>query len=308
VLCLIIKKRTEPLELQLLKSNRARKKVPEKIENQIITLEKGFIGETMFDQRMESLSLDSLTINDLLLETNSTHYQIDSLLISPPKIHLFEVKNFEGDYIVKGDQWKSLSTRKEIKNPLLQLSRSTSLLRQLLQQLGSNLTVEGHLIFINPEFYLYEVPPNLPIVFQPQLNRFIRTLNAQSSKISNTHHTLAKKLLSLHIKKSPFSLLPKYSFDELKKGILCGVCWNGFMEVGNQHKLKCPNCNKWEDKETAIIRSIEEFGHLFPDMKITVSTIFEWCQVIKSKKTIRNILSKRYKLIRFGRSSFYEKR
>nr|WP_304217682.1 nuclease-related domain-containing protein [Fredinandcohnia onubensis] len=98
---MIIKKRTEPLELQLLKSNRARKKLPEKIENQIITLEKGFIGETMFDQRMESLSLDSLTINDLLLETNSTHYQIDSLFISPPKIHIFEVKNFEGDYIVK---------------------------------------------------------------------------------------------------------------------------------------------------------------------------------------------------------------
>ncbi|MEK5441610.1 nuclease-related domain-containing protein [Fredinandcohnia sp. FSL W7-1320] len=304
---MIIKKRTVPLELQLLKSNRARKKVPEKIEHQIITLEKGFIGETIFDQRMESLSLDSLTINDLLLETNRAHYQIDSLLISPPKIHIFEVKNFEGDFIVKGDQWKSLSTGKEIKNPLLQLSRSTSLLRQLLQQLGSNLTVEGHLIFINPEFYLYEAPPNLPIVFQPQLNRFVRSLNAQSSKIYDTHHTLAKKLLSIHIKKSPFSLLPAYDFDELEKGILCGECWNGFMEIGNQHKLKCPKCNKWEDKETAIIRCIEEFEHLFPHMKITVSTIFDWCQVIKSKKTIRKILSKRYKLIQFGRSSFYVK-
>ena len=306
MLCLIIKKRTEPLELQLLKSNRARKKVPEKIENLIITLEKGFIGETMFDQRMESLSLDSLTINDLLLETNSTHYQIDSLLISPPKIHIFEVKNFEGDYIVKGDQWKSLSTRKEIKNPLLQLSRSTSLLRQLLQQLGPNLTVEGHLIFINPEFYLYEVPPNLPIVFQPQLNRFIRTLNAQPSKISNTHQTLAKKLLSLHIKKSPFSLLPKYSFDELKKGILCGVCWNGFMEVGNQYKLVCGKCGNNEDIEAAVIRSVEELRLLFPDLKITTKTVFDWCKVIKDKRTIRKILASNYNFVSSGKYSYYK--
>ncbi len=303
---MIIKKRTVPLELQLLKSNRARKKVPEKIENQIITLEKGFIGETMFDHRMESLSLDSLTINDLLLETNRAHYQIDSLLISPPKIHIFEVKNFEGDYIVKGEQWKSLSTGKEIKNPLLQLSRSTSLFRQLLQQLGSNLTVEGHLIFINPEFYLYEAPPNLPIVFQPQLNRFIRHLNAQSSKIYDTHYALANKLLSLHIKKSPFSLLPEYSFDELEKGILCGECWNGFMGIGNQYKLVCGKCMKSEDIEAAVIRSVEELRLLFPDLKITTKTVFDWCKVIKDKRTIRKILANKYNFVSLGKYSYYE--
>ncbi|WP_268762197.1 nuclease-related domain-containing protein [Bacillus sinesaloumensis] len=87
-----------------------------------MTLEKGFSGETMFDDRMGSLSLDSLTINDMFLETNSTFYQIDSLLISQYKMHVFDVKNFEGDYILNGDQWKILSTGKEVKNPLLQLS------------------------------------------------------------------------------------------------------------------------------------------------------------------------------------------
>ncbi|WP_408605273.1 nuclease-related domain-containing protein [Bacillus timonensis] len=40
------------------------------------------MGEKMFDQRLEKLSLDYLILNDLLLETSNTHYQIDSLLIS----------------------------------------------------------------------------------------------------------------------------------------------------------------------------------------------------------------------------------
>ncbi|MEH7236244.1 nuclease-related domain-containing protein [Bacillus sp. JJ1562] len=305
---MIIKTRTVPAELQPLWSIRARKIVSEKIENQVNTLEKGFIGETMFDQHLESLSLDCLIINDLLLETNNTHYQIDSLLISQPKIHIFEVKNYEGDFVVNGDRWQSLSSGKEIKNPLLQLKRSESLFRQLIHKIGSNLTVEGHLVFINPKFQLYQATPNLPIIFPSQLSRFINNLNSQSSHLVENHHTLAKKLLSLHIEESPFSLLPKYCFDEMEKGILCAVCWSGFMGKGNQNKLTCPNCGSWEDKETAVIRSIKEFEHLFPDLKITVSTIFKWCKVIKSTKTIRKILSKKYNLIHSGRSSYYKRR
>ncbi|THE09442.1 NERD domain-containing protein [Bacillus timonensis] len=303
-----MKTRTLPNELTPLRSIRARQKVTEKIENQVHILEKGFIGETWFDQQLENLSLDCLIINDLLLETNNTHYQIDSLLIFRRKIHLFEVKNYEGDYVVNGDRWQSLSSGKEIKNPLLQLTRSESLFRQLLQQLGSNFTVESHLVFINPEFYLYQASPNLPIIFPSQLTRFLNNLRSQSSSLVEKHHALAKKLLSLHIKKSPFSLQPQYSFGEMEKGILCGLCWSGFMKCGNQHKLTCPNCGCWEDKELAVTRSIEEFEQLFPNIKITVSTIFEWCNVIKSKKTIRKILSKNYNLIQSGRSSYYERR
>ncbi|MGN7297806.1 hypothetical protein [Ferdinandcohnia sp. SAFN-114] len=64
---MIIKKRTIPFELLLLRSIQARM-------NQIITLEKGYHGEKMFDQKLEKLSVECLIINDLLLETANTHY------------------------------------------------------------------------------------------------------------------------------------------------------------------------------------------------------------------------------------------
>lgn len=304
---MIIKTRTVPLELLYLRPLRVRKKVTEKTENRIISLEKGFIGETMFDQHMESLSLDSLTINDLLLETNNTHYQIDSLLTSQHKNHIFEVKNFEGDYVINGDRWQNLSSGKEIKNPLLQLSRSESLFRQLLQQHGyNNLTVEGHLVFINPNFYLYQVSPKLPIIFPSQIERFIGNLNAQSSKLVERHHKLANMLLSQHITKSPFLSVPPYNIDELEKGILCNRCWSGFMWSGDQYKLICKKCGNIEDIETAVIRSAEELKLLFPDIRITTKTVFDWCKVIKDKRTIRKILTNNYRFVSLGKYSYYE--
>lgn len=302
---MIIKKRTIPLELLLLRSIRARMNVFEKTENQIITLEKGYIGEKMFDQRLEKLSLDCLIINDLLLETANTHYQIDSFLISQPTIHIFEVKNFEGDYLIEGNRMRLLSG-KEIKNPLIQLSRSESLFRQLLQQHGFNLKVEAHLVFINPQFYLYGASPDLPIIFPSQLGRFMNQLNSHSSKLVGKHHALAKKLMGLHVKESPFTLLPEYSFDGLAKGILCVGCYSGFMKNGDHHYLTCEKCHFVENMESAILRSIKEFSLLFPDRKITTNAIYEWCNVIKSKATIRKLLQSNYKHVHFGNSSYFE--
>ncbi|MCC3355602.1 nuclease-related domain-containing protein [Bacillus sp. REN16] len=302
---MIIKERSEPSELVLLKILQARMKVLEKTVNQIVSLEKGFIGEKMFDQRMIKLTLDSLTINDLLLETNNTHYQIDSLLITKPKIHLFEVKNFEGDYLLDGDCIRFLSG-KEIKNPLLQLYRSVSLFRQLLQQLRINYTVEGHLVYINPEFYLYNATPDLPIIFPSQLDRFVKQLNTQSSRLIENHHGLANKLLGLHIKDSPYSRLPGYSFENLEKGVICGRCGKGFMVSGDHHYLTCKKCNFVENKDAAVLRSVIEFSLLFPDKRITTNGIYEWCKVIKSKATIRKLLQENYKHVYYGNSSYFE--
>ncbi len=254
---------------------------------------------------MIKLALDYLFINDLLLETNNTHYQIDSLLITQPKIHIFEVKNYEGDYLLDGDCLRLLSGR-EIKNPLNQLSRSVSLFRQFLQYHRMNFAVEGHLVFINPEFYLYNASPELPIIFPSQLERFIKQLNTQPSRLIGKHHGLANKLLASHIKDSPYSIVPEYSYDKMVKGILCVRCGNGFMVSSDHQHLTSVNCNFVENKESAILRSVKEFSLLFPDKKITTSAIYEWCKVINRQKTIRKVLQENYKHLHLGNSSYFE--
>jgi hypothetical protein len=55
-----------------------------------------------------------------------------------------------------------------------------------------------------------------------------------------------------------------------------------------------------------VLRNVEELLLLFPDRKITVATVENWCQII-SRKTIRRILSKNFKEMGNGPATYYIK-
>ena len=286
---MIIKPREEPLKLKILRSLNSRMDLSAKEKHNYHNLEKGYNGELIFDERIKIISNDRLILNDLLFEYNNTICQIDSLVINSKSIYLFEVKNYEGDYLIEGDRWYSLP-KSEIKDPLLQLKRTESLIRRLFQEIGCNYSIESFLVFVNPEFHLYQAPLHLPVIYPNQLNRFINNEKKKPSKITETHSQLADRLLSFHLNETPYSRLPKYDFDMLKKGVLCPRCYSFY----NQCKitLACKNCDSSEVVNKAILRSVEEFKVLFPTLKLTTNNIYEWCDRTHSKKTIRKILSK----------------
>ncbi len=304
---MIIKPRHESLELKILRSLKARMNLSKKDESYYWIIEKGFIGEQKFDKWLENLSIDSYVLNDVLLEYNNTVFQIDTLLISPETIYIFDVKNYEGDFFIEADKWCTIS-RNEIKNPLLQLKRSENLFRQLLQDLGFTSTIETYLVFINSNFHLYQAPLNLPIIFPTQLNRFINQINIKSSNLKEKHSKFVKQLLSILLTESPYIRLPEYHYDQLKKGLTCMFC-HSFINTFTKLHLVCNKCGKNEENmELAVLRSIEEFKILFPDRKITTNAIYDWCKIIKSKKIIRRILSTNFKIMGHGKSSFYVNR
>ncbi|WP_235864055.1 nuclease-related domain-containing protein [Sutcliffiella halmapala] len=298
-----MKDRLESSELTIMRSLNARMSLGEKEKTYYGNLEKGFKGELKFDQWLENLSDDYIVLNDLLFEINNTLFQIDSLVISSNTVYFFEVKNYEGDFFISGDRWYSLS-KTEIKNPLLQLKRNASLFRQLLQSLGFNITIESYVIFVNPEFQLFQAPLNQPIIFPNQLNRFSTKLRKKSAELNEESRELAEQLLSLHLSESPYSRLPKYEYDKLKKGVICLNC-RGFYSAMIRTNLMCEGCGNKEDYQIAVLRSVREFTQLFPDSKIITRKIYEWCNGIVSNKSIRKILISNYKLIESGTSSYY---
>jgi hypothetical protein len=129
-----------------------------KEKNHFENLVKGYEGEKRFDNWLKGSESDGLLLSDLLFETNNTFFQIDSLYFTPHTIYLFEVKNYTGDFFVEGEKWYS-SSRLEIKNPLFQLKRNESLFRRLLQENKFTFSVEAYVVFVNPEFHLYQAPP-----------------------------------------------------------------------------------------------------------------------------------------------------
>ncbi|GAE25399.1 hypothetical protein JCM9140_1391 [Halalkalibacter wakoensis JCM 9140] len=301
---MILKSRNEPVELQVLRSLRLRMRLTNKEESYYLQLDKGYEGEKKFDRWIEPLLADKLLLTDLLLECSNSLFQIDSLLLTSNMIYLFEIKNFEGDFLIEDDKWYT-NTKKEIKNPLLQLKRNESLFRRSLQEIGCTFPIESYLIFINPNFHLYQAPTNTSIIFPTQLNRFYFKLSQSPSSLKDSHFKLANQVRSLHLSESPFNRLPVYQYDILKKGIPCPNCKNKFYKIDTRTTVLCHTCGHKEKVESAVLRCIKEFKLLFPKEKITTNTIHEWCEVVPSKKSIRNILFKHFTLTRRGKSAYF---
>src|ERR1700748_2242237 len=144
---MLMKPHIEPVELKLLRYLSKRKNLSSKEKLHYLNLEKGYEGESKVAAWLKNLTSESIILYDLLLENNNSLFQIDTLLISQNTIYLFEVKNYEGDFFIKADNWYTKSGN-EIKNPLLQLKRSVSLLRRLLQDYNISFSIEAYVIFI----------------------------------------------------------------------------------------------------------------------------------------------------------------
>lgn len=300
---MIIKSRTESKQLKILRCLYKRSILTEKEVSNYLSLEKGFIGEQKFDRWLEGLSEGTLILSDLLLECNNTFFQIDTLIISQTTIYLIEIKNYEGDFMIEKDRWYTVAGA-EIKNPLLQLERCEGLLRKLLHVAGYKTPIEAYLIFVNPEFHLYQAPLKSSIIFPTQLTRFIKKLNMIPSKVTIKNTNLAEKLISLHSNNYSFIRLPDYNFENIPKGITCQYC-HSYLNKHDTFTLVCNKCNKKETIIVAVLRSVEEFKILFPEKRVTIITIYDWCKIIDSKKTIKRILATNYKQIGHGRSSYY---
>ena len=298
------KKRQIPKELRILRFLNARMVLLDQDRKNYFNAEKGFEGEKKFDLLTEKLVSDCIVINGLLLKADNTFYQIDTVIIFQKTIYLIDVKNHENNYQFEGKHLQHIKTGKIINDPYIQLQRCETLFRQLLQKLGFIFNVEAFLVFINPEFTLYQAPFNPSIIFPTQVNRFIKTLNKLPSKLNSGNEKLADLLLSMDIGDYPYAQLPNYNYEQLEKGVISPCCWT-FMTPLSRERLICPKCGLVEKVDSAVLRSVEEFRMLFPDRKITTTEIYKWCKVIKSRRAIMRILLNNYQLCGKGRYSFF---
>ncbi|MFJ5715061.1 nuclease-related domain-containing protein [Neobacillus sp. NPDC093127] len=298
------KPRAEREEIIILRSLDTRGNLTEDEKWNYLKLKKGYEGEVKFDSLTEKIQSECLILNDLLLELNNSLFQIDTLVIQD-KLYLFDVKNHEGDHFYDNGDFKFMKTGKLLKNPLDQLKRCETLFRQLLQKHVYYLPVEAWVVFINPEFTLYQAPKNQPIIYPTQLNTLMKKLNTWAGKLNGKHMKLADLLVSQHKVESPYSRVPQYEFNGLRKGVICSLCLS-FLVFVSGRKMVCNNCGCEEDVDSAVLRSVKELRLLFPDWKITTSLVQHWCGGIVSVNVIRRILHQNYKTTGTGRWLHFE--
>lgn len=301
---MVIKPYQEPMVLRIKRCLNQRMEPAPDVKQYYLNLEKGCEGEQKLAVLLEDLPNHILVLHDLLLESGNTAFQVDALLLAPHEIHFFEAKNYEGDFYIDSEKWYT-TAGKEIQNPVLQLNRSESLLRQWLRKNGSSYPVKGRVIFTHPEFTLFQAPLTLPIVLPTQLNRYINKLKTIPIKPSHYMKKLAEKFVDEHINESPYKRLPQYKFEELRKGIICGKCGSFLTSLAKKNKIVCYDCRYEDAIDASVMRTVEEFRLLFPNKRITTPVIHEWCKVIDSQKMIRRILYENFIAKGYGRHTHF---
>jgi transcription elongation factor Elf1 len=300
------KTRNESKEIKILRVLHKRIILSENDQQHFYTLKKGYEGEVLFDKLTDKLQCECYILNDLLFKVNNTTFQIDTIIIFSGRIHFYEVKNFEGDFYIDSKTNNFYKKpNKEYINPLLQLTRSNSLLRQLLNEIRCNFPIDAQVVFINPQFTLYQAPLESPIIFPTQLNKYMNKLNETSSKLNGRDKSLADRLISLHIEENPYTKLPKYEYKQLKKGFTCIVC-NSYSISVQGKRCVCDDCGHEELVSTEVLRNVNEIKILFPTMKITTNLISEWCMDKGLKRTIKKVLLKNYKQVGVRQWTYYE--
>jgi hypothetical protein len=301
--------RTESEELKKLRILNARMELTPDDKQYYLTLENGYEGEGRFDSYTACFDNKFYVLNDLLLKCGKSTFQLDTIIITQEAIFQFEIKNHSDDYYYdyKMRNFIKCNTNIKMNNPLYQLHKSMTQLQNLLQFNGFHYPIEGHVVFINPKFFLYQAPLNEPIIYHHQVDRLINNLCDKPAKLTFHHRNLADFLLKSHITNSPFSQVPPYKYGQLRKGNICASCQTLLVSVG-ERKVICRKCGHEEKFESAVIRGVEEIIILFPDMKITTNIVCEWCGLENHKKTIRRILLKNYNAFGNCKHTFYIKK
>ncbi|NMD68723.1 NERD domain-containing protein [Bacillus sp. DNRA2] len=280
--------------------------IPDDAKQRLCVLQKGYEGEVKFDEFCLEAGLAEkfLILRDLFLDHGGNKFQIDTLIITQKCLIICEVKYYQANYYFEDGEFRNSTSKQKIKNPLHQLSRCITLLTQLLQKYGLLLKIDGYVIFNHPEFFLYNASQNQPIVYLPQLKKFLDKLSALPADLNDAHRRIAQVLLERHIA-PPINLSFSYSYEGLRKGPFCWRCSSTLVSSSGR-KMVCNGCGYEEEFETAVLRGVGELRLLFPEMKIATNLVFEWCGVEGHRSRIQRVLMKNFRKIGYGKHVYYE--
>src|SRR5699024_11673776 len=103
-----------------------------------------------------------------------------------------------------------------IRNPLHQLQRAEDLLRETLHDYAFYPHIQSIVVFVNPEFYLYQAPVQSNMIFPPQIKKFLFQLSKKASYPTIQTKAIIKMLENELIIEIIFNIVIKFMFKNIK--------------------------------------------------------------------------------------------
>jgi len=286
-------------DLQYLETLYGRNGLTKLEENEYWKLLKGYQGEVQFDKFCRYFNEDLTTMDDVTLQLGNSVTQIDKLITGKDILWLADIKNYQGNYRYENHCW----TRNESilpNNICEQLSRACRIAQQILYQEGIKLTVQGVLIFINPNAQIKIVDPlNELVLDSNQIAQWLLSLK-NSSESTSWQQALYKYRISGY--KTSRITHPE-RFASLKKGICCPNCGSCATKKQFRYTLEC-HCGHSEAKEKALLRTVCEYGVIRHDIPLKKKNILEFIGEEYSPGYIEALLKKYF--VRLKNTYSYE--
>ena len=229
----------------------------------------GFGGEQELDKVFESyaFSMKHGIFHDLSL-MSSTHFQIDSLFITPSYAVLFEVKNIAGELTVRKNPPQLIRTLETgqvsgFKSPIAQLENNCSLFQDWLHSRNLSLPVYGAVVMAYASQRIEVFDSKIPVLFPSTVPLYIRKLPTASPLLDDeTFVTLLSQLNSGHRQFIPAPICETYSIrrSDIRTGVICPGC-NVLGMSWHKRKWECLKCGFRCSK--AHIQAIRDWFLLF---------------------------------------------
>lgn len=224
----------------------------EKIHSDFYNGKAGFGGEKEFDYYLREFipPYPHAILHDLYLKQDQSYFQMDSILITPSVIILFEIKNIAGKLHIKQNPTQFIresatGQRTVLKSPLAELERKKHFFTRWLQQRNIEIPLMEYVVFAYRNELTIENLAASNLAFSYEIPNKLRILNMQPDILTPEQiHRLANELKNAHREYEPFPLTEKYDLTtkELTSGIACPNC-NRLSMRWQSRKWRCLTCN-----------------------------------------------------------------
>jgi hypothetical protein len=281
------------------------------VTDQLNRARAGYDGETHFDKHLREFmpNYPHAILHDVYLNQGGAYFQMDSILITPATIIVFEVKNIAGKLIFMGNPDRFVrelnnGERKPMDSPIAQLDRKEYFLKEWLSKRGIQAPIQGVVVLAFENELQLDSTPKKHITFAFQVPNYLYSLPLDQGKISSIQiKNIATEMKRRHSDFNPFPMIKTWdvSPEDFKRGVQCQSCQFFGMQWKNQ-KWNCPKCKSTSTE--SHIETAKDWFYLV-DNKIT-NRQFRHFASIENQQVAKRLL-KRSGLQLYGklRTSYY---
>ena len=267
-----------------------------KLQRDCYNSQAGFGGERNFDYQMREFKPDYAyaILNDIYLQQDQVYFQIDSLLITPSFIVVFEVKNMAGKLLITQNPTQFIKEelngdRLVLKSPIEELERKKYFLTRWLKDNGIELPLLDFVVLAYQNELIIENLATDKVLFSYEVPNRLRRLEIRKELLSSCEiRQLAYQLNKHHQDFNPYPLNKKYDIllHEVKPGIICPSCQYSQMSWLSK-TWRCLHCGHRDLK--AHYPALQDWYCIFGS-HITNSQLRQFL-CINSRHTARRLLT-----------------